>query len=115
MTEVIIPIETKKFYISCKHSDQIPKVTMIDNKISMSSDTKDDIKDDITDKKKKKYVYDKTIVHDYNQTYFNKHKDIEIKCDICTQTYKFYSKFNHKNTKLHKMAIQLRQNINNNN
>ena len=72
MTEVIIPIETKKFYISCKHSDQIPKVTMIDNKISMSSDTKDDIKDDITDKKKKKYVYDKTIVHDYNQTYFNK-------------------------------------------
>jgi hypothetical protein len=61
---------------------------------------------------KKKYIYSKEKRQEYNKTFYESHKT-PIKCDICLEEYKYHNKHNHFKTKIHQMAVKLRNNINN--
>jgi hypothetical protein len=50
----------------------------------------------------------KEKMREYNQNFFNKHKDIDIKCDICYGSYKYYSKSKHMKSNYHNLAVKIR-------
>lgn len=60
------------------------------------------------DNEKKKYKYSKETIKGYNDRFMEKHKE-PIECPICLQKYKYHNKYNHLNTRIHKMAIMLKE------
>jgi len=56
---------------------------------------------------KKKYIYSKEKIQEYNKNFYEKHKE-PIECPICLQKYKYHNKYNHVNTKIHKMAMKIK-------
>jgi hypothetical protein len=56
---------------------------------------------------KKKYIYSKEKIQEYNKNFYEKHKE-PIECLICLQKYKYHNKYNHVNTKIHKMAMKIK-------
>jgi hypothetical protein len=53
----------------------------------------------------------KEKMREYNQKFFNKHKDTDIKCEVCYRTYKYYNKSKHMLSKGHNIAIKIRNEI----
>jgi len=57
---------------------------------------------------KKKYIYSKEKIHEYNKKFYDSHLE-PIHCDICCMSYKYHNKYNHLKTKIHQMAIKIRK------
>ena len=49
---------------------------------------------------------------EYNQTFYNKNKNIDIICNVCELPYKYYNKSHHNKSKIHNiLSIKLKDNI----
>ncbi len=59
---------------------------------------------------KKKYSYSKEKRQEYNKKFYDTHSE-PLQCDICLQHYKYHNKYNHLKTKIHQMALKIK-NIN---
>lgn len=59
---------------------------------------------------KKKVTTEKA--KEYNQSFYNKNKDIDIKCNVCDQPYKYYNKSHHNKSKIHNIISNIKNNIN---
>jgi len=58
---------------------------------------------------KKKYIYSKEKIKQYNETYRNKHKDDLLNCLICHIEYKKFNHHYHSKTKVHKNALKINE------
>ena len=58
---------------------------------------------------KKKYIYSKEKVQEYNKRFLDKHKDLKLNCDICLQDYSYFSKSHHNKSKFHMNAVKIHE------
>ena len=58
---------------------------------------------------KKKYIYTKEKRQEYNKKFYETHQEA-IQCDICLQHYKYHNKYNHLKTKIHQIALKIKNN-----
>ena len=63
---------------------------------------------------KKKYIYSKDKIKEYNDRFKLKHKDEQLLCAECFANFKYESKYYHSKSKRHLMAIELQKHIKDN-
>jgi hypothetical protein len=56
---------------------------------------------------KKKYVYPKEKIQEYNKRFLDKYKDIKIECEVCLKEYNYFAKSHHLNSKFHLNSIKV--------
>ena len=62
-------------------------------------------------KEKKKYIYSKDKIKQYNQTYKLKHQDNIIECDLCFKKYSVINRHYHSLSKQHQIAVKILQTL----
>lgn len=57
-------------------------------------------------KEKKKYVYSKEKIREYNKRFYDSHKE-PIQCELCYTMYKYHNKHNHIQSKIHQAGLNI--------